>query len=311
MAIRPMSTADFLVYLRGLDKSPNTLETYRFNLATFERWFTGQSGRDLRPELVTPIDVREYKRWLEEVERYAPGTVNAKLSALRGWLDWARLVGAIDDNPASRVRFVPAMPSISPKWLDRQQQYALIRTVTEAKQLAAAKSLAKSHRLAVRNIALLALMLHAGLRVSEAVNLRVDDLVIRPRTGVVTVRRGKGGKYRQVPLNQDARAAVGEWFELLQQAGQVGGHPLFAKNGKPLHVRTVQIWLSRLGRRAGLGHLTPHQLRHTFGKNLVDAGESLDRVARLMGHSSIDTTAIYTMPSAADLLRSVEKIAWG
>lgn len=306
-----MATDEFFAYLRGLDKSPNTLATYRFNLATFERWFTCQSGRDLRPELVTPIDVKEYKRWLES-ERYAPGTVNAKLSALRGWLDWAQTVGAIDDNPASRIKLVPSMPSISPKWLDRQQQYALIRTVTEAKQLAAAKGLAKSHRLAVRNIALLALMLHAGLRVSEAVHLRVDDLVIRPRTGVVTVRRGKGGKFRQVPLNQDARTAIGEWLSLLEQAGQIGGHPLFcAKNGAPLHVRTVQIWLARLGRRAGLGHLTPHQLRHTFGKNLVDAGESLDRVARLMGHSSIDTTAIYTMPSAADLLRSVEKIAWG
>ncbi len=56
--------------------------------------------------------------------------------------------------------------------------------------------------------------------------------------------------------------------------------------------------------------VTPHKLRHTFGKSLVDAGVSLDRVAMLMGHQDLATTAIYTTPSREDLTAAVEKIAW-
>ena len=62
--------------------------------------------------------------------------------------------------------------------------------------------------------------------------------------------------------------------------------------------------------RAGIEDVTPHSLRHTCAKNLVDRGVSLDRVARILGHESLDTTAIYTQPSQADLAREVEKIAW-
>jgi len=57
--------------------------------------------------------------------------------------------------------------------------------------------------------------------------------------------------------------------------------------------------------------VTPHTLRHSFGKNLVDTGVSLDRMAALPGHESLDTTAIYTTPSQADLAAAVEGVAWG
>ena len=67
--------------------------------------------------------------------------------------------------------------------------------------------------------------------------------------------------------------------------------------------------IQRYAYAARLEGVTPHTLRHTFGKNLVNAGVSLDRVAHLLGHESVDTTRIYTRPSAQDLQREVEKVA--
>ena len=88
---------------------------------------------------------------------------------------------------------------------------------------------------------------------------------------------------------------------------------LFAgRRGVPLKSRGVQRMVERLAIAARLDpeQVTPHTLRHTFGKNLVDAGVSLDRVAMLMGHSNLNTTAIYTTPSQTDLAAAVERIAW-
>lgn len=81
---------------------------------------------------------------------------------------------------------------------------------------------------------------------------------------------------------------------------------------EPLQPRGVQRAIERLALAAHLDTeiVTPHTLRHTFGKNLVDAGVSLDRVAMLLGHESLDTTAVYTTPSKADLTAAVEQVAW-
>jgi integrase/recombinase XerC len=158
---------------------------------------------------------------------------------------------------------------------------------------------------APRDRALLALLLHAGLRVSEAVNLKVRDVVIRERSGHVAVRRGKGEKYREVPLNATARKMIQEWL-----GDHPGGEHLFpGRNGGPVTPRAIQKRLKELGRLAGV-EVTPHRLRHTFCKMLVDAGESLDRVAVLAGHANLNTTARYTRPGMDDLERAVEKLAW-
>ena len=126
---------------------------------------------------------------------------------------------------------------------------------------------------------------------------------IGERSGSVTVRKGKGGKSRTVPLTLTARTALMAWREA---AGAALGDRVF-----PIGARAVQKALERYARRAGIeGAVTPHMFRHTFCKILVDAGESLDRVAALAGHSSLNTTARYTKPTAQDLERAVSKLEW-
>jgi len=118
------------------------------------------------------------------------------------------------------------------------------------------------------------------------------------------VRQGKGDKYREVPLNATARRVLEKYASELE-----GGWLFPGRHGGHITTRAAEKALARFGRLAGVD-VTPHMLRHTFGKMLVDAGESLDRVATLMGHSNLNTTARYTKPSMQDLERAVEKLAW-
>lgn len=295
----------FIHHLKVEDRSKHTVAGYKINLGMFVRWFESVNGQPAALARVTPLDVMEYRRYLL-AQNKAPGTINQKLSYLRGFFDWCMTQGLITTNPASKIKLIQ-QGQRRPKWLARHQVYALLRTAQETIQLAELRGNQHKIIVAKRTYAMMALMLHAGLRVSEVCDLQRGDIVLGERAGKVIVRQGKGRKYREVPLNVDVRKALAGWLDVWT------GHTYLFDNletARRLHVRTVQIAVTQLARRAGIENFTPHHLRHTFGKTLIDMGESLDKVAVLMGHSSLDTTAVYTLPSEADLQRAVELIAW-
>ena len=315
-----LDLATFRRWLEDRDRSPGTAAAYSAAVRGFAAWFEQANGEELSPERITPLDVREYRRYLVDVRRLAPATVNRHLAALRSFSRWARESGLIEADPGDGIKGIRQDPS-PPRWLTRREQYALLRALQKEAQLAEVRAGGDlSHpamRRERRNTALVALMLFAGLRVSEVAALRLDDVEINERSGWVTVRRGKGRKWRQVPLNAAARRALRAWLEARSQAGIQAGigddnDVLFiGQTGKAMSSRAIQKTLAKYARLAGLeDRVTPHVLRHTFAKGLVDAGVSLDRVATLMGHSSLDTTAIYTKPGPGDLARAVEEIDW-
>lgn len=283
----------FRHHLVGGGKSPHTIEAYTRDVRLFGQWFRTTNAKPLTPEGITPIDVRQYRSYLLTVKNYKPATVNRKLASLSAFCEWARGAGLIPANPAQGISLVEQVRP-APKWLDKNEQYALLRAVQE--------------RGRKRDVALVTLMLNTGLRVSEVAELKVSDIKISSRKGSVTVRGGKGEKYRTVPLNVDARKAIQAHVEERLELND--GDSLFiGQRGEPLRNSGIYYLVGRYAYDARLEDVTPHTLRHTFGKNLVDTGVSLDRVAQLLGHESVDTTRIYTTPSAQDLQREVEKIA--
>jgi site-specific recombinase XerD len=257
---------------------------------------------------VTPIDLAEWRR--RRAESVKPATVNLEVDALRQFYRWALSEGHVPDDPTTRLKHLPEAQALAPRWLTRQEQHRLLRAVQRAAQSA---NTDRRRMLATRDAALVALMLHAGLRVSEAVGLDLSDVALSERVGRVTVRRGKGGKRREVPLNRDARAALSGWLSF---RGMNPG-PLFpGDNGDRLSVRAAEAAVARLGRAAGV-EVTPHVLRHTFCHELVERGKvPLDRVALLAGHTTasgrprVETTVRYTTPSREELERAVEAIEW-
>ncbi len=157
-----------------------------------------------------------------------------------------------------------------------------------------------------RDVAIITILLHTGLRVSEICGLNIGDVVLKEKSGYVTVI-GKGRKRRTVPLNATARNALKNWLDI---RGNNPG-PLFISGKKNrISVRAVQRMIEKYAYKARLEGVTPHTLRHTFCKSLIDSGESIDRVAVLAGHENLNTTARYTRPTQIDLQKAVEKLSW-
>jgi integrase/recombinase XerC len=135
--------------------------------------------------------------------------------------------------------------------------------------------------------------------------LTLDDVEISPRKGQVTVN-GKGFKQRTIPLNKASREILRQWLQVRPDSGD---RALFInQRGAPAKLRSAQRAVKRIAEQAGLEDVTPHTLRHTFAKSLIDEGVTLEKVAKLLGHSSLDTTRIYVTPSEKDLEEAVESL---
>ncbi len=285
-------------HLMGKGRAILTVRNYLSDLRMFGAWFEQRNAQGVSLALITPIDVREYRDALLS-KRLSPATINRRLIALQVLSQWARQVGLIEFDPTEDVRSVPRQ-KMAPRWLDRTEQNALLRRAQ--REMNNAPTAAKQLQ-AQRDLAILLLLLNTGLRVNELCSLTADDVAISERKGVLTVRLGKGLKWRDVPLNAPAFAALKSWREVRRQANH--SFIFTGARQEPLHPRGIQHRISELGRLAGLEGVTPHTLRHTFAKNLIDAGVTIDKVALLLGHSSLNTTRIYTMPSALDLEQAV------
>ena len=315
----------FTAYLQAQDRSPHTVKAYRSDAAAFFDWLAAQLGRPVPPVEVTPFDVQKYRDHLV-AEGRKPASVNRSLAALRVCFAWAMQTGQASTNPARDVQGLKQAQR-TPKALTTQEVYRLQREAAAQRQLAQVKAgdaITPTLVDALRDEALLNLLLYTGLRVSECAALRVDDVLLNGKNGKVIVRSGKGRKYREVPLHKEARKAVAAYLTVRPTER---GDTLFLGQRGPLGARGIQFRIAALGDAAGVA-VTPHVLRHTFATRLLrevktdpsgDLRTGLVTVAALLGHSSVATTAIYqrswdlmvtdTQPNAQDLSAAVAGLA--
>lgn len=278
----------YITYQKSTDKSPATLASYQSDLIQFAIWFESINGVEMNLGNITPTDARQYKQHLIDLD-LRPPTINRRLLSLKYFLEWGW------DTKKIKYRFpLPKTVKHSqsmPKWLTRTQQNQLLRHIEQYAN--------------VRDAAIVKVLLNTGLRVNELCHMKWSHITMSERKGKLLVNAGKGCKYREIPLNKDARLAL---FNLDYTIH--AGSDVFVFNGQrgALSPRGIQLMLNRLHLPGVLGVISPHQFRHTFCKNLVDAGISLEKVAALAGHERLDTTKLYCQPSFADLSEAVEKI---
>ncbi|NJM40320.1 MAG: tyrosine-type recombinase/integrase [Anaerolineae bacterium] len=297
---------DFDRWLQDADKSKQTLRAYLGAVERFDVWFQQTNRSPLSDASLTPTDLRLYRDHLVQA-KLKPSSVNANLAALRalGQFVAEKNNGA---DPAAKLRGIETTRQTAPKSLTRQELFKLQRALDHRR----AHVERSGHALSwvVCDEAIIALLLNTGLRVAELCSLDVGDVVVNPRGGKVIVRYGKGRKHREVPLNANVRGMLRNWLANRQKIICEGADAtaLFVtKYHKRIGTESIRYLLSELSQKAGI-NASPHSLRHAFGKNLVDAGESLDRVGELLGHRSLDTTRIYTAPTEADLARAVARL---
>jgi site-specific recombinase XerD len=299
--------AQFKESLRDQDLSPVTVRGYRHDLERFRAWLGqhdslkkgGVSEGAVPLDRITAVDLVNYRQHLIRAEGLQATTINRKVQALKKLFRWARESGRIKQDVSVDLQFMKVGQRLRPPALSESETQALLRAAGQTR-----------HGLAKRNYALVTLLLESGLRVSEVCALLLGDLNLRDRSGRVRVREGKGRKQREVPLNSNARRALRLYLAPRKHSQAEDYVFLSERGGKPLALRTVEATLAELGHRAHIRRLsvTPHLMRHTFAQRYLKHNPGkLVELAALLGHESLDTTAIYTRPTAEQLAASLEK----
>lgn len=287
----------FLASLAREDLSPATLRGYRYDLRHFLRWHQGVTETPFAPDRLAEYDVITYRQHMIAAGR-RPATINRRLEALRRLGRWAHSTGVLATDVVRDIRPVRTVRDRRPAGLTDPEIHALLRAAG-----------ASRHGLAARNYALVQLMVQTGTRVGEVAALRVDDIILNDRSGSVRIRQGKGIKAREVPLNATARRALRTYLETRPPAARTA--PLFlSTRAEAMPVRSIQAAITGLARRARLTRIpvSAHTLRHTFALGyLRDNPGKLVELASLLGHESLDTTAVYTRPSREDLAADLER----
>lgn len=290
--------SEFASSLAKSDASPRTIVGYRLDLTLFFRWLQEKAPSKEPLKGLSSIDVAAYRQHLVQVQRLKAATINRRLQALRRFCRWAKRRGLIKEDPSEEVQSIRTAPRRQPQGLKDIEVYALLRTAGQSQR-----------GLAKRNYALVQVMLQTGLRVSELAALRRADVVVHDRSGLLRVRLGKGRREREVPLNATARRALAAYFKSRENV-KADDAAFESERGTALSVRSIEMVVSELARRAKINRMrvSAHTLRHTFALGYLrhNAGK-LVQLASLLGHESLDTTAIYTQPSLEDLADDLER----
>ncbi len=267
---------DALWMERGL--SANTLNAYRTDLAGFAKWL-GEHGGGLAS--ARRDQLQGYLAW-RVGQGARPRTTARLLSSLRRFYRHLVREGRRNDDPSARID-APRLGRPLPKTL----------TETEVEALLAAPDVAT--RLGLRNRAMLELLYATGLRVSELVGLRVEQ--VNRQHGVLRVV-GKGNKERLVPLGEEALAWLDRYLAEARgdlNRGHADPHLFLTARGGPLTRQAFWHLIRRHAKQADIRHpLSPHTLRHAFATHLLNHGADLRVVQLLLGHSDLSTTQIYT-----------------
>ena len=293
--------AQFEDYLRYLDRSPQTLKSYCSDLRQVQKWL----GPKRSLASIKPADVRAYRDHMITIGAKA-STINRHLASLLAFGQWGETRAHIfKENPAMYVDQLE-QETLAPRWLSKKQKQKFLKVVDDDLRNAY-KRYPKLWFLRHRDAVIVNLLLSTGLRVGELCNLRIVDLVTRDDVTSLLVRSGKGRKQRYVVLSAEARKQLSDWLKIRPKVKT--DRIFIGQHGEKICPRIVQRFVARYAKDAGLENISPHALRHTFAKSLLDSGASLNEVAKLLGHKSLDSTARYTQPSEADLQIAVERMS--
>ena len=275
------------------DKSALTRRGYQSDLRDYARWVQATYGEAFEPNTITADDIRLYRAHLLTVRHAKPATINRRLAALSMFCHWALQHDLLRDDPTTNIPAAQQARS-APKALNRSDLNRLLRKVKQSGN--------------PLHVAVILMLANTGLRVGELVALETTDVEIGERSGKVRVRLGKGSRYREVPLNAEVRQALRAYRAVRPQpAGKVSA--LFiSQRGKALTTSGVWRMLSKYARQAGLDHVSPHVLRHSFASLLLREQQiDLVTVADLLGHQSVNTTMRYTRSTEANRQMAVEQ----
>lgn len=290
--------AMFLAHLE-MEKgySSATVAAYGEDLRQFAA-FMATLGVNL--DAPSSVTVQHIRAFMADMHRLglSKTSMGRKLSSLRTFFRFCARLRFVSVLPTEGVRN-PRQNKRHPKMLNVDQTFALLDAATAPPAAPPKKSAS-----AARDLALAELLYGSGLRISEALSLNTNEILLNGKTPCVRVL-GKGGKERVVPLSDTCIAALAAWLEERASLAAAGERALFVgTGGRRLNRRVAARIIADLCKKAGLPEtVSPHALRHSFATHLLEDGADLRSLQELLGHSRLTTTQRYTHLDMARLTR--------
>lgn len=308
-------TAEYLLHCRvAKNLSQHSLRAYAIDLQEFERWYGGHRA-------IGSVDrghIRGFLAFLTGVKELAPASVRRRIACLKSFFKWAELEGGVEITPFHRLDLRLRLPKRLPRALDVSDLDKLRKAagagITDANgAVLTGRMLADPLRFdRFSGLIALELLYATAIRVSELCSLRLESLLNEEYRGVRIA--GKGNRERWVPIVDEGLRQMLRDYILFRQhfvatRGQGVHALLISARAIPLSPQAVRVHLARHAKGANLTqHVTPHMIRHSAATHYLRAGLDLRHTQRLLGHSSISTTEIYTAVSDNSLETAMERV---
>lgn len=280
---------DYLLNVRRY--SFNTVSSYSFDICDFTKFIRGLG------KIFKDIKVDDVKSWILDLTERQIGkrSIKRKMSSLKSFYAWMYLQKKVDSDPFEYVHS-PKATHVLPDFFSEKEIDSLL-TANEK----------RTDKLKDRDQALLMLMFASGLRASEVVNLTFNQVDFDNRIMKVS---GKGNKDRLVPFTNSAKEAMLNYINGLRKdlLKEDTKYIFLNSQGNKMTVRGLEYILDEIEAKTGLyGKIHPHMLRHSFATKMLNRGADLRTIQELLGHSSIETTSIYTHVAYENMKETYEK----
>lgn len=273
-----MEDYNFLEYIKTKGFSGHTYDNYKKDLMSFFSFFPNKKTKE-----ITVSDIRNYIRSLYN-KKYLASTISRHISTLKSFYKYLENEGIIQNNPMILISN-PKKEKLLPNYLNYEDLEKLLNTPDI------------NTKNGLRDALILEMLYSTGIRVSELVNIKIEDINFSEKKILIF---GKGRKERIVFYGSNLEILLNKYLEKHRE------NYLFTntKNGK-LNERTVREIVSTNAKKAHINvKVTPHTLRHTYATHMLNDGADLKSVGDLLGHENLSTTQIYTHVSN-ERLRSV------
>jgi integrase/recombinase XerC len=276
---------DFLENIKGLSK--NTTSSYQRDLNKLSKFLQTSDINDfygLSEEICSA--------WVADLFQHnvSARSIQRHVSSAKGFFNYLKKIGLVTDSPFDLINS-PKSPSHLPSVLSPEEVSQLLNFKPKNTQ-------------EKRDLAIIELIYSSGLRVSEAVNVNLNDF--EDNKNFLRVL-GKGSKTRLVPVGRYAQNAINDWA-VERETLSTNDNALFVNlRGNRISTRSVQERIKNIAIMQGLPPVNPHMLRHSFATHLLESSGDLRSIQELLGHSSLSTTQIYTRLDYQHLIKVYEK----
>ncbi len=273
--------------------SGHTVTNYVIALGQFYDYISEDFPSPLMIEELSTTDIRPFAGWLHDTG-LGKNSIRMKLSVIKSFFKFCYKKGICESNIASGL-IMPKKEKKLPSFLLKNEAVSLMEIFDGEKFTDK------------RNKALCEIIYSSGLRISEALNLKLNEVNFESKALRIT---GKGNKERIVPFGDAATLAIKEYikFRLSLKSGSKCEYMFITKSGRKLDssqaYRAINAAMKKV---SGVEQKSPHVLRHSFATHLLDNGADIKSVSELLGHASLSTTQVYTHVSVERLKEAYKK----